>query len=169
MAKEYDISPATGQCGTCQKPLEPGEEFMAAVREVQEEFERQDYCLACWDGHEGEPAADLFGVWRTRVPQPQERKKKLLVDQSLILNFFERLQDAETPAKISYRFVLALVLMRKKMLVYEGMKKSPDGQDRWLMRLKGTDQQYELIDPKMDEEKIAEVSQHLGEIMEGEL
>ena len=168
MAKEYDISRTSGQCLTCQKALEPGDEFMAAVREGEEGLLREDHCLECWQKRPDAADGDHLAVWRARVPQPQE-KRKLLVDDPLIANFFERLEDAETPAKISYRFVLALVLMRKKILVYEGMRKSPEGPDRWTMRFKGTDRTCEVIDPHMDEEKIAEVSQHLGEIMEGEL
>lgn len=168
MGKDYDISRTSGQCLACQKPLEPGEEFVATVREVEEELQREDFCLDCWQRRQGEGSAEHFGVWRARVCPPQE-KKRLLVDDSLIIDFFDRLEDAQTPAKISYRFVLALVLMRKKILVYEGMGKSPDGQDLWRMRFKGSDDVREVIDPRMDEQKIAEVSQHLGQIMEGEL
>jgi hypothetical protein len=168
MAKEYEISRASGQCLLCQRFLEPGQEFMATVREVDEGFCREDYCLPCWESRQDGDAGERFGVWRARVPQPQE-KRKLLVDDPLIINFFERLDGAEAPVKIAYRFVLALVLMRKKLLVYDGMKRTDDGREIWRMRFKGTQDTHEVVDPHMDEDRIAEVSGQLGDIMQGDL
>jgi hypothetical protein len=110
---------------------------------------------------------DLLGIWRTHVPQPQE-KKKLLIDDSLLVNFFERLEGAEEENRIHFRYVLALILMRKKLLVYEGTDRRDDSTDIWRMRSKGADTIHEVIDPHMDEEKIAAVSSSLGEIMEGD-
>ena len=168
MGKDYNITKTAGQCRLCQRQLEPGEEIVATVREVDSEFLREDHCPTCWDGQDQTGSEDLFGVWRTCVPRPEE-KKKLLVDDALIENFFERLDGSDSLARICYRFVLALVLMRKKKLIYDRTKKTDDGRDVWLMHFRGSDQVHEVLDPHMDEEKIAEVSQQLGEIMEGEL
>jgi hypothetical protein len=147
--------------------MPPGEEFTASLRTSGEDFVREDFCAACWNPQR-ESAADCVGVWKSRVPQPQE-KKKLFLDNDLLVNFFERLSDAKEPARISLRFVLSLILMRKKLLSYEGTHKLPDGQDAWIMRFKGQEATHDVIDPHMDEAKIAEVSSHLGEVLEGEL
>ncbi len=169
MAKEYEIAKTSGRCSKCEKQLDPGVEFMATVREQDEQFSRVDFCMDCWATDESLAAAPgTFGVWRTRVPQPQE-KKKLFVDNELLINFFERLSGAEEQVKINFRFVLALILMRKKLLVYDGAKKSGDGTEIWNMHFRGSEAKVEVIDPKMNEDQITEVSSHLGEILEGEL
>ncbi len=169
MSKEYNFSKPSSQCLKCQKSLGAGEEVVAVLRECGEEFKREDHCAACYNPAEPLPSADeIVGVWHTQVPEPQQ-KKKLFVDNELLANFFHRLEDADEPARINFRFVLALVLMRKKLLVYDGVEKQPDGQEIWKMHFKGNDTVHKVIDPKMDETKIAEVSQNLGEILEGEL
>ena len=169
MAKEYNISKTAGQCGACQKALLPGEEFIAAVREVGEELAREDFCPPCWQAKcpTGD-APDLLGVWRTHVPQAQE-KKKLFIDDELLRSFFERLEGAEEDAKVCFRYVLALILMRKRVLVYDRMQRRDDGVEVWQMHFKGSETTHHVIDPKMDETKIAEVSSQLGQILEGEL
>ena len=86
----------------------------------------------------------------------------------MLINFFERLEDADDPAKVQFRFVLALILMRKKMLVYDGLK-AGKGDQPWLMHFRGSGKKCRVVDPHMDEDKIAEVSQQLGEILEGDL
>ena len=167
MAKEYNISKASAQCVKCSSTLAAGQEFVATLKETAEDFLREDYCAACFPG-EAAMGGDILGVWRSHVPQPTE-KKKLFVDNDLLVNFFQRLEDTQEPTKICFRFVVALVLMRKKLLMYDGREKLPDGGEIWKTHLKGSDQAMKVIDPKMDEEKIAQTSQHLGEILEGEL
>jgi hypothetical protein len=171
MAKEYNISKAQGQCLSCEKQLEPGDLFTAVVRETMEDFAREDYCLTCWEKKQEEISPEdktILGLWQTRVPQPQE-KKKLFVDDELIIHFFERLETAEEEIKIAFRYVLALVLMRKRLLIYDRMERLEDGQEVWFMHFRKSDQEHRVIDPKLDEGKIAEVSEQLGQILEGEL
>lgn len=168
MAKEYDVSRPASTCVACQKALAPGEALVATLWEAGEELQRKDYCLPCWEAQAPSGGNDLLGTWRTKVPQPEE-KKKLFVDDELLMNFFERLSDAEDPVKVNFRFVLTLVLMRKKLLVYEGTEKTPDGQERWTLRVRGGETRYQVLDPHMDEDKIAEVSGQLGAILEADL
>jgi hypothetical protein len=169
MPKDYEIARSAGACAACGRQLAAGEEFMAVLKETPEQLCREDYCLKCWsaEGIEG-AAASALGTWKTRIPQPRE-KKRLFVDDDLLVNFLERLSDADAPAKIAFRYVLALVLMRKKLLVYDRTEKLDDGSEVWKMHLKGDGRQYSVIDPKLDEDGIAEVSRQLGQILEGEL
>ena len=163
MGKEYEISKASGLCVACSKQMQPTEEFMGTVRETDEGFAREDYCIPCWEGRKGESPEGVFAIWRSEIPRPTE-KKKLFVDDDLLINFFERLSDAEEPTKINFRFVLALVLMRKKILIYDRMEKA-DGKETWQMHFKGKTEVQKVTDPHMDDEKSAEVSKSLGEIL----
>jgi hypothetical protein len=170
MSKDFKIAKPVGACHTCQQPIPPGEEIVALARTSGEEIVREDYHPACWEQRDSQAVlsdSDVLGVWRTRIPKPEE-KKKLLVDDSLLINFFERLDGTDETARIGFRYVLALILMRKRRLVYEGMERRDDGTEVWKMRFKGAEDFHEVIDPHMDEEKIAMVSASLGEIMEGD-
>lgn len=171
MGKDYNIAKTSGKCGRCGNDLVAGEDFFAVVRQSEDEFCRDDYCDDCWNSLEDRPqvdAPDVFGIWQSRVQLRQE-KRKLFVDNELLINFFERLSGSSDDLKVSFRYILALVLMRKKLLVYDRMKSKDNGMEIWEMHLKGNDQKHLVTDPKMDEEKIAQVSQQLGAIMEGEL
>ena len=165
MAKDYDIAKTGGACCLCRKDLAPGQEFIATVREDGDGFQRADYCLDCWQDQADE---GVFGTWRCRVGTPAE-KRKLFVDDDLLMSFFERLAEADTDAKIAFRYVLALALMRKKLLVYDRSDHQDDGTEVWHMHFRGSDRDHSVIDPKMDQQKIDEVSSQLGEILEAEL
>lgn len=167
MARDYNIARPAGTCSRCQRRMEPDEEFVATVVDSGGELHREDYCLGCYEASRARPAGETFGMWRTRVPRPQEMKR-MFVDDALLMNFFERLGGAKEPAKVQLRFVLTLVLMRKKLLRYEGSRRE-DGREVWKVTLRGRDRTHEVVDPHMDEEKIAEVSEQLGQILEADL
>jgi hypothetical protein len=173
MGKEYEISHAGDACAACGKQMQPGEELVATVQpggetDGQEVFVRRDFCAPCWSA-DGEKLAgpDSLGTWRTRVPRAKE-KKKLFVDDEVLAGFFQRLEGVEDPSRQQFRFVLALVLMRKRMLVYD-RSEATDAGDVWTLHFRGRDGAWRVVDPKMDEDKIAEVSRQLGEILQGEL
>ena len=160
----YDVPRPTGKCAVCARDIPPGEKFVAAIRETPTGFERLDISPDCWQTFD---RANLLGFWQTTMPRAEE-KKKLFVDDQVLCDLFERLADVTEPAKVNFRFVLGLILMRKRLIVYETTRHD-DGKDVWVVRLKGKDQRLDLTDPKLNEQEMTEVSQQLGQILNEEL
>jgi hypothetical protein len=156
---------AHGICGHCQRPITPGEKFTAALRENPQGFERLDLCSDCKPSFD---PAGLLCFWQTIMPAAAEQKKNLLVDDEVLCTLFERLGDATEPVKQQFRFVLGLILMRKRLVVYENTRHDPDNRDVWLVHLKGSQSTLELVDPKLNEQQITEVSGQLGQILSEE-
>jgi hypothetical protein len=167
MGKEYQIARAGGRCCRCEKEIGERQELQAVLIEQGEQFQRQDWCLECWESPQRGEVAGLFGQWRSRMPERQA-KKKLFIDDNMLVNFFLRLAGEKEPARVSFRFVLALVLLRKKLLAYDGSRRQDDV-EIWNMHLKGEQQVQEVVNPRLEEQQIAEVSRQLGEILQGEL
>jgi hypothetical protein len=161
----YDVPRPLGQCAACGETITPGSKLIAAVRETPAGLERLDLSLACWSGFD---RSSLLGFWQTVMPEPGEEKKKLFVDDEVLSQLFERLADAHEPLKVQFRFVLGLILMRKRLIVYEGSR-AEEGRDFWIVRMKGKEERLDLIDPKLTEQQIAEVSGQLGQILSEEL
>ena len=168
MAKDFEIARTAGVCVHCDRQLAEQEEFETTLVCDGAQLVRQDWCLTCWEAADHEQPVGLFGQWRTRMPVKQA-KKKLFVDDAMLANFFLRLEGDELEGRREFRFVLALVLMRKKLLNYEGSTKDDQGEETWTMRFKGETQTHNVLDPRLDEEKIAVVSEQLSEILQGEL
>lgn len=155
-------------------------------------FVRIDFCEACWgEGKRpaslagtgavagaGGAAGEMFSFWKTVVPAAQQ-KKKLLVDDSVLMDVFTRMEGKTEPQEVRFRFVLALILMRKRLLRYEGMEEGGaggggggPGVETWIMAPRGSDgagQAVHVINPHLTEEQIGEVSQQLSAILAEEL
>ena len=161
----YDVPRPAGKCAASGREIAPGERFIAAVRETPAGLERLDIAQECWTATFDRTG--LLGFWQTTMPRPEE-KRKVFVDDEVLCNLFERLADAAEPGKVNFRFMLGLILMRKRLIVYEDSRQDA-GRDVWVVRMKGKDERLDLIDPKLDEQHMAEVSQQLGQILNEEL
>ena len=116
-----------------------------------------------WDQQKPE----VYCFWRTKLPLA-EQKKKLFIDDDMLMAFFERLAQETEQEKINFRFVLALVLMRKRLLKYESQQQR-DGLEVWHMKVAGTKDFTDVVNPHLDESKIEELSSQMGEILKVDL
>jgi len=82
--------------------------------------------------------------------------------------FFERLAEETEQEKINFRFVLALILMRKRRLKYDSTR-TQDGKEIWCLRIVGDKQTVEVINPHLDQEQIKQLSSQIGQILQTDL
>jgi hypothetical protein len=160
----YQVARPQGICHITQQTIEPGTRFMAALRETPAGFERVDISMNAWPQFDRK---DVIGFWQTVMPKG-EQKKKIFVDDQVLCEIFERLAETTESPKLNFRFVLGLILMRKRMIVYEDTRLE-DGKEIWQVRFKGRDEKLDLVNPKLDEQQVMEVSQQLSEILNEEV
>ena len=159
-------------CAASGQELKPGDRFVAALieRPGEESLERLDFLETEWD--KGVRPEGMFGFWRGVTPDKSEKPKPFIDDQSL-LALFEQLSDTREPRRIAFRFVLALILTRKRLLRLEGNDEK-DGRSFMLVRMRGPDGWSEgstvvqVVDPGMDEEAVADVTEQLSEVLRGD-
>lgn len=158
---EYSVSRSVGKCAASGRDIRPGEAFFSALFEQGESFERRDYAAECWTG----PPTDSFCAFRTKLADKPQRKN-LLVDDDVLMQFFLRLRDADDGPKRNFRFVLALILMRKRLLKYDRTRR--DGAaEVWELRGAKDGMQHQVLNPRLDEDQVAAVTLELGSILAG--
>jgi hypothetical protein len=160
---EWEITKPLGQCYGTERKIEYGEEYFAALVETEEGLQRRDFCDDYWESQK----PDVFCYWKTRLPEPGQ-KKQLFVDDQMLMAFFERLEKETEQEKVNFRFVLALILMRKRILKYDETKNVND-QEIWCLRKVGEKETAEVINPHLDEEQIEQLSSQIGEILHADL
>ena len=163
MAQEWQVEHVTGVCAVTGRKLEEGEEFYTVLFEDGESFRRADYSLDGWK----EPPEGAFCCFKSRIPV-REKRKRLLVDDDLLVNFFRRLAEETEPGRVQFRFVLALILMRRRRLRYEGSAVE-DGAEVWTMVLPQDQSSHRVVNPRMNDDEINDVSQQLGAILHSDM
>ena len=164
---DYAVGRPQGRCAVTGEPIEVGRPYFAALRETEAGFERLEFTPAAWADWPAEQKGGLLAHWRGVMPSPQEGKRKLLVDDGILAELFRRLEGVVEPEKLAFRFMLGLILMRKKKLVFEGSSHDAAGREVWRMRFRKEEQSHDLIDPKLDESQLDEVGRQVGQILNG--
>ena len=165
----YPVKKATGRCAARDVVLEPGEACMATLSEGPEEsLQRLEYSLAAWES--GTRPSGLFSFWKTVVPE-QDARPNPLVDDNVLVMIFEQLAGEDQPRRMALRFVIALILMRKRLLRFLG-RREDDGTVIWLMRPRGTAPEVdpvEVVDPGLGDDDVLALSEQLAEVLEADL
>ncbi len=159
---EWDIHKPTGACSGSGKIIQPDEEFIATLIETPQGLGRQDYSIEYWMANK--PAAYCY--WKSIMPK-DDKKKKIFVDNDMLLAFFERLASETDEEKVNFRFVLTLILMRKRLVKYDSSQ-IIDGKEIWTVKITGRDEKAQVINPNLTEDKIEQLSQQLGQILQVE-
>jgi len=161
---DWQIDRSLGQCWGTGRKIEHGEKYFAALVETEEGFQRRDFSADYWERERPE----VFCYWKTRRPLPDE-KRQLFVDDEMLTVFFERLAEETDQEKINFRFVLALILMRKRRLKYDSSKVA-NSNELWRLRVVGGDRQFvDVVNPNLDEAQIQQLSSQLGQILQVDL
>jgi len=161
---EWEIDKPLGRCWGSGKKIEYGEEYFGALVEADEGLQRRDFCSDYWESQK----PDVFCYWKTKLPHP-DQKKQIFIDDEMLMAFFERLGRETEQEKINFRFVLALVLMRKRRLKYDSSKIEAD-KEIWRLRIAGGDKEFvDVINPHLDEAQIEQLSSQIGQILQVDL
>ncbi|MFA5865932.1 MAG: hypothetical protein WC975_14765 [Phycisphaerae bacterium] len=159
-----DYGRRTGSCCKCQKNFAELEPYYATLGETAQGFQRLEFCQGCWTDEFGREA---FSFWQARVPKKDE-KKKLFVDDAVLVDFFRRLTESGDESKNGFCFVLALILMRKRILKYVSTRQKDGEQEIWIMKLSGEEKEYNIPNPNLDDQQIEQIRTELSTVLAGD-
>ena len=157
---DWEIKKTIGQCSGTGREFEIDEEYFAALVEGEEGLERRDFCAEYWN--EAKPAVYCF--WKTKMPNP-EQKKKIFVNDEMLMAFFDRLENETDEDKVNFRFVLTLILMRKRKLKYDACR-IEDGKEIWTLKVTAQDRTADVVNPHLTEDQIEGLSAQMGQILQ---
>lgn len=150
---EYQIQPNTRRCVVTGRELQPGEKYYTVLREEGEHWVRQDYSAEGWTG----PPQGAFGFWTGRVPPPEPNQRPRFDDDTL-LDCFSRLQGESEPRKVAFRYVVGLLLLRRKRLKFE-QTIFAEGHERLCLRCARSGNSYQVIDPRLSDDELGKVQE----------
>jgi hypothetical protein len=162
---EWNITKSQRRCTQCEAAFAEGAAYTSALYEEQLSFVRRDFCPKCWDALPDR--SGVFSFWRTRVPKRDE-ERKLFVDDSVVLDFFRRLGSGEDEKRLNFRYILALLLMRKKLLKFVDIRRR-EGREYLVLKQPHEEQEHEVLNPQLNEGQLEQVRQDLSQILEADL
>lgn len=174
---EWKFDSRKNACVRCGADLRPGERLFSAIYVEGDDLLRRDFCPACWPEACG---GNEFSFWASVVPEPaneETRKKKrieALLNTEMLLDILREMADAPDPRKRRFRFVLALMIMRRKKLklveiTQKKLGESEEAAKETVLVLrevgKGARRHFDIVDVKMSEEEMIAAQDEVGKVL----
>lgn len=157
---DWKFTKRGAQCSQCTRPFGEGEPHVSSLAVEGEAVARVDACLACWKRRAG--ADDLFW-WRTR--HTADKPRGLALNLEALESLFFALGSREQTSLRELRYVLCLILMRKRRLKIERVGRSTRGEVLVVSRPR-REELHEVDVFDFTPEKIDELRSRLQDVFE---
>jgi hypothetical protein len=157
---DYEIQGPTRVCAATGRELKPGDRFHAVLTEREGKFVRTDFAAEAWPGVPKEAVAH----WSGRVPT-DDRPRKLVINDEVLLGCFDRLKEASDADGLNFRYVAALLLMRRKRFRFEDVARDDAGRDVMFLRDAKGGAIHQVVDPRLADDQIAAVQAEVFRVL----
>ncbi|MFW6151590.1 MAG: hypothetical protein ACOC6C_01300 [Verrucomicrobiota bacterium] len=162
MTNEWNIKSMEQNCSGCEKPFHDKEKCCSLLDFTEAGYIRSDYCLDCWNRRQNE--SPPFSVWQTVYtvppPEPEEPLKKENAE-----NLLRRLMKKEDSSKDGVRYILAVMLERKKLLVERDTKTTDHGDKIRIYEHRKTGETLIIRDPQLNLNSLGKLQRQVADML----
>ena len=153
---DFDVQPRSRKCSQTDQPFEAGEAFYSVLLADGAEIVRHDFSARAWEG----PPEDAIGWWKSEVPDHSAGKIHW-APNDVMLHYFE--QIAGNPTKEDVRYVLTLLMIRRRILRLE--ESDDDTAHQMTVYCPKNENTYRVpvLDPSPD--RIEAIQEELAELL----
>jgi hypothetical protein len=155
---DFDIQRCTRKCFVTDRELQPGETYYSVLVVVGADIVRRDYSAEAWT----KPPADSLGHWKSQMPGAGT-KKKHWAPNDVMLHYFE--QIAEQPEQDDVRYVLALLMIRRRVVRQESVESDEQGQEQLVLFCPRNEQEYRVRVAVPSAERVAQIQHELAKLL----
>ncbi len=190
----WKITRRYGVCAACERTFDDGERIVNTLSVGPEGLDRQEHCVQWWEGKPegcasqecsaasaeraqflaneetggqsaGEPPVvrDLFWWYGRHLV---DRKRTVQLDLTALERLFLELEGCEEQGLRELRYLLCLLLMRKRRLKVEKLLREGD-EEAFLVRRPRHEERYKVFVYDFDADRMAEMRTELQAIFDG--
>lgn len=134
---DFEVQRFTRRCAATERELRPNEYYYSVLVQKGADVVRLDYSAESWKG----PSAESLGWWKSRMPS-QQTVKGQWAPSDVMLEYLEQLTADPTQADMAY--VLALLLVRRRVLRLDGSENDASGQELLVLSSLTSEQEYRV-------------------------
>jgi hypothetical protein len=156
---DYEIQRCSRRCSATDRELNDGETCYSVLVAEAGQVVRRDFSAEAWQG----PSEDAIGWWKSAVVDPNAGRPHW-APNDVMLSYFERL--LEDPTAEDARYVLALLLVRRRVLRVEGNEQDDAGRAMLVLHNSRGETDYRVAEVLPTPERAAAIQQHLAELLQ---
>jgi len=166
LAESWHVRSRSRECASTNRHFEDGEDIVTALFPDPESsgYLRRDYCIEAWEAR-GEEEEVPFSFWRSIYQLPESETRVDPIKQLSPEELLERLIEEDQEHTENTRYILAVMLERKKLLRETDSQQMPNG----IMRVyehRKTGEVFLVRDPNIPLDQIEQVQQEVFALLE---
>jgi hypothetical protein len=163
MQQDWNIRLRAEACDATAKPFTEGETFYTALYREGEGFLRKDLCEEAWAALAADPEAPApFSSWRSKFEPPAPPPPEPLPRDDAE-GMLRRLLESNDPAHTNTRYLLAVMLERKRIL----RPQPSDDKGILVYERAGTGETFLIADPNLSLSDLARVQEEVSALLSG--
>ena len=135
-----------------------GEDVFSVLVTEEGKLVRHDYAPEAWPG----PPENVVGWWKSQIPRP-EANRVHWAPNDVMLHLFEELQSQ--PDRWDMRYVLALLLVRRRVLRSEDEELDAEGRQVMVLYCPRRETTYRATVVMPDAERIQAIQDELATLL----
>ena len=166
----WNIKGRSPHCSITERQFEDGESFYAAIFEAtesDERFVRKDFSIDAWNDYEKQDdAAQPFSFWKSTYEAPVREVKEEAVRKEDAESLLQRLVEEDEAYTENARFILAVMLERKKTLKQTDSQRI--GETKLLIyEHRKTGDVLIIADPQIPLDEVDKVQEEVADLLAG--
>ena len=155
----YQVPKCSRRCSRTGRAIQPGETYYSVVIEHRGQLQRLDFSSEGWTG----PPQEAIGWWKAQLPLPNRPRCDLPPEEALLKWL---VQLGTQPQQAPLRYVLALLLVRRRVLREVGRRQGAEGPELVLKR-PGEEEQAPLYVPivQPSPQQVAQLEAQLRKVL----
>lgn len=165
--EHWNIRSRAQACFHTARPFADGETFVTVLLEDPKsgDLMRRDYTLAAWA--EVEPTlGSSFSVWRSEYEAVKTESRPEIAEKESAENLLRRLCEEDSILTENTRYILAVMLERKKQLKQTGTRETEDATFLVYEHIK-SGEVYIIRDPELKLAQIEDVQKEVSRLLTG--
>ena len=161
MMTEWDIQPRASACTGCQQAFADKQGYHTLLALTPDGYTRRDLCGACF------PTTDRAGVlsyWQGEFKMPPPAPPSPIQKENAE-TLLRKLVESTDPSHAAARYILAVMLERKKLLKHRDTVTDAQGNELLIYEHAQSGESFTVPDPHLRLDQLAEVQEHVAELL----
>jgi hypothetical protein len=155
---DFEVQRCTRHCHVSGRELQPSEEFYSVLIAEGANVVRHDYAAEAWQG----PPEGTLGWWKSHLPSPNSRRLHW-APNDVMLELLDEL--GEQLDKLDMRYVLALLLVRRRVARLEETEIDEQGREVMVLYCPRREATYRILSMTPSDERAREIQNELADLL----
>jgi hypothetical protein len=161
---DWNLQSRAHACQSCEQPFTDQQPYHTLLFEETASYRRHDVCEACWTAQfAGAPREYLShwkGVYEAPPPAPPEP-----IRQETAESLLRKLVEANAPDRAAARYILAVMLERKRILKVRDQLRQEDGRRVFVYEHTGNGDVFTIADPELQLHQLDAVQREVSDLL----